>query len=65
MRTTIGLAVVAVSSLLLAAGCDSIGPNRGPKYDIDWGKVDTGEPALTPKNNDGYMNGMPQNARTK
>ena len=36
-----------------------------PRYKVDEKKVGSGEQALVPSNDPGYINGMPQDLRTK
>jgi hypothetical protein len=65
VRGVVRLAAVAQLFILLGYGCDTIGLDRGPKYDVDWSKFGTGEQAITPTNDSRYVNGMPLDARTK
>jgi hypothetical protein len=66
-RSVVQLAAAAYLFIVMGAGCAAIGlgPDRGPKYDLNLGKIGTGEQAITPTNNNEFWNGMPMDARTK
>ena len=54
---------LAFASVTLPTGCQ-LGPWGGPAYDVDYGKIGTGEQAITPRNDAFYMNGEPQDYRS-
>jgi hypothetical protein len=65
-RSAILFAVAASLFLLLGAGCETtIGRDLGPKYDVDWDKLGSGQSVFSPLNDNQYMDGMPMDARTK
>ena len=49
------------------AGCAylPLGPWGGPAYDLDLGKIGTGEPAIVPRNDPAYLFGEPMDCRTR
>jgi hypothetical protein len=62
----LGFALVSAVCLfvLLAAGC-AVGRDTGQVYDVDWGKLGTGESVFSPLTDEQYVDGMPMDARTK
>jgi hypothetical protein len=61
------LLLILVLAMVATPGCcivSQLGPWGGPAYDLDYGKIGTGEQAITPTNDAFYMNGEPQDCRT-
>jgi len=50
---------VLYSLILMIAGCAEfdLGPWGGPAYTFDSDKLNSGQPAITPRNDNGYWNG--------
>jgi hypothetical protein len=57
--------VVCLSLILCAGGCRSTweANHASEAVTIDWSAIGSGQPAITPADGPGYMNGMPQDMR--
>jgi hypothetical protein len=64
-RPVLGLALLLafVATAIAGAGC-SLGPWGGPGYVFNPGAIGTGEQAIVPRNDSGYVDGMPPDCRT-
>jgi hypothetical protein len=64
MRRSVIIAALLISPF--AAGCNGLQANKSSEaVDIDLSAIGTGKPAIRPSNAPGFIDGQPQDMRTK